>query len=300
MNTQQLEYVLAVAEELSFTRAAKRFFVSQAAISSQIKAVETELGVQLFERDRHHVALTSAGYLFVQYARDMLIRNDDIKRRLRAMDEPSEGSLRLGYVQGYEHTDLPKMISAFHKRYPRVRISLMRGDVGSLYDALRSEKLDVVINIKYPNVDVSGVEFQVLRHYPLVAVLPYEHPLAQRSVITPQDLRGTPMIRYSVGSKEYGEDSRISWVHSHLQAYQTVNCTFNDLEASVLCVLAGFGFSLLPGYYANTLSSDSRAVAIPIEGMEREITIAAAWLPTTENDFIDVFLDEFLDVEEEG
>lgn len=297
MQTKQLEYFIAVAEELSFTHAAKRFFISQAALSMQIKALEKELGVRLFDRDRHHVALTAAGATFLGSARDIVQRTADAIQQALNANATLASELRVGYVKGYERSGLSRMLASFHRHYPQAWISLTRDGVTELYDALRAEKLDLIINMRYEGANLGNAEYEVLAHYPLVAVMSFDHPLADRSLITLDDLRGHPIVRYQPISSYYGETERIEQIASSHGLYDYVSSTYCDIETSILCILSGLGYALLPGFVAPTLSSDSRLVAVPIEGMEREIEIVAAWLPTTKNELIDVFLDEFLEVD---
>ena len=191
MQTRQLEYFLAVAEDLSFTQAAKRFFISQAALSQQIKALEREVGVVLLDRDRHHVELTAAGREFQDAARAIVERMGDAVERARRADQASAGELRIGYVKGYERTDLSQMVRDFARANPGVAITFLRENVVDLYDALRAERIDVAINIKYLGSDdlMAGIEWQVLRTYPLVAMLPFGHPLAGHRSVTLEELR---------------------------------------------------------------------------------------------------------------
>lgn len=303
MQTKQLEYFLAVAEELSFTRAAKRCFVSQAALSMQIKALEKELDARLFNRDRHHVALTPAGSAFLDDARDIMRRLEGAAAKARRAETAMGGELRIGYVKGYERTDLAQMLHAFHTAYPAVLVSLMRENVADLYDALRAEEVDIVINMMYPGAEdtMLGVDWQVLRHYPLMAALPLGHPLADRKTVELEELRGYPIVKYRMGDNGYGESDRINTVISGIGLYDYpahASCITWDIETSVLCVSAGFGYVITPGYFAERLLANEGVVAVPIEGLEEEITVVAAWLPNTKNELIDVFLDEFLMVEE--
>lgn len=298
MQTKQLEYFIAVAEELSFTRAARRLYISQAALSMQVKALEKELDTRLLDRDRHHVALTTAGSTFLDYARDIVKRTDEAVRQARSARNASAGELRVGYVKGYERSGLSRMLANFHRHFPRVWVSLTRDGVAELYDALRTEKLDLVINMRYEDADLGDVECQTLARYPLVAVLPFEHPLADRTSLALDDLRGYPIVRYQTNSTSYGEVSRIGKIASGHGLNDHVSSAYWDIETGILCVLSGFGYALLPGFVTHTLSSDSRLVAVPIEGMEREIQVVAAWMPHTANDLIDVFLDEFLEIDQ--
>ncbi|WP_321973424.1 LysR family transcriptional regulator [Paratractidigestivibacter sp.] len=297
MNTRQLEYFVAVAELQSFRRAAARLYVSQSAISQQVKALERELGCHLLDRDNHNVSLTSAGHAFLEDSRDILARLEDARKRAAGAGNGPEGELRIGYVKGYERTDLPDMLSEFHSRYPNVRLSFMRDNVSELYDALRDERIDLAINLFYSPDDMRLIETQVLRHYPLKAVLSVRHPLARRASISMADLAGEPLVDIKKGLESYGESTVIS---ANLAEAGDVPVAYvsDDIETSVLAVAAGMGYALLPGYFTDGMPGGGRVVAVPIRGKEREMRICAAWLPSRKNELLDVFLDEFLRVEE--
>ena len=301
MQTRQLEYFLAVAEDLSFTQAAKRFLISQAALSQQIKALEREVGVVLLDRDRHHVELTAAGREFQDAARAIVERMGEAVERARRADQASAGELRIGYVKGYERTDLSQMVRDFARANPGVAITFLRENVVDLYDALRAERIDVAINIKYLGSDdlMAGIEWQVLRTYPLVAMLPFGHPLAGHRSVTLEELRAYPIVQHEFARDDYGEFARIDRIVSDarlMDRASCVSCMGWDIETSVLCVAAGFGYALVPGYYTQRILASEQVVAVPVEGLEQEIVVVAAWMPHTQNELIDVFLDEFLSV----
>ena len=294
MRIKQLEYFIAVAEARSFSKVAKEFFVSQATVSNQIAALERAVGKQLFERDNHHVKLTMAGALFLDDARAIVGRTTEAVRRARAADDMPEGELKVGYIKGYERTDLADMLFGFHQGYPNVRLSFMRDNVSELYDALRREDIDVCINLLYNEYRMSDMQWQVLRSYPLHAVVPLDHPLAHRQSIRIEDLKGYPIVDATRGASGYGESEAIAATLAKIEEHPKIAYVSEDVETSVLCVAAGLGYALLPGYLTQTFPTNGKVVAIPIEGKSAEMTIAAAWLPQRKNDLLDVFLDEFL------
>ena len=294
MNFRQLEYFVATAEELSFTRAAKRLFVSQATLSQQVRALEHEIGVKLLERDSRHVRLTGAGSVFLEEARSMLSRAQDALARTRAADNGPEGELRVGYVKGYERTDLPEMLFDFHERYPGVRLSFLRENVAELYDALRAEEVDLVINLLYDGAELGEIQYQVLRHYPLLAVVPASSPLAWKGSLRMSDLAPYPLVDIHKGAGSYGEGQAIARTLAETGAEVSVSYVSEDVETSILAVACGMGYALLPGYFTSGLYPDSKVMAMPIEGKEHEMTVCAAWLARHKNELLDVFLDEFL------
>ena len=153
MQTRQLEYFVAVAEDLSFTRAAKRFFVSQAALSQQIKLLEKEAGTRLFERDSHHVELTPAGRSLLGDAKTILRYEQESLIRARRRSKGIDGTLAIGYIKGYEHTNLSDMVLSFLTDNPYVTVSFMRENVSELYDALKAETIDVAFNLSMTRPD---------------------------------------------------------------------------------------------------------------------------------------------------
>ena len=282
MNFRQLEYFVAVAEELSFTRAAKRLFVSQATLSQQVRALEREVGVALLERDSRHVRLTGSGAVFLDEARSILTHVQDALVRTRAADNGPEGELRVGYVKGYERTDLTEMLFDFHERYPGVRLSFLRENVAELYDG----------------ANLGEIQYQVLRHYPLLAVVPASSPLTWKGTISMADLAPYPLVDIHKGSGDYGEGEVIARNLAETGAEVRVSYVSEDVETSILAVASGMGYALLPGYFTSSFYQDSKVMALPIRGKEQEMTVCCAWLARRKNELLDVFLDEFLRVEE--
>lgn len=300
MNIRQLEYFVAVADAQSFTKASKHLFVSQSALSQQVKALEREMGVRLFDRDRRSVALTASGTAFLEDARALLSRTSDALKRAREASRGPEGELKVGYIKGYERTDLPDMLFDFHTRYPSVRLSFLRENVAELYDALREEKIDLAVNLLYGEggSDMEGIECQFLRSYPLNAVVPSMHPLAHRTHVSMADLAGFPLVDIHKGTGGYGEHDRISQTLAETGGEPPIVYVSEDVETSVLAVAAGMGYALLPGYFTDAIPTGGKVVVLPIDGKETEMRVCAAWLPERKNELLDVFLDEFLRVGE--
>ena len=300
MQSRQLEYFVAVAEELSFTRAARRLFVSQSALSQQLRTLERELGCRLIERDNHHVTLTPAGRSFLEDSQAILARTRQAVERARRSEEGISGSLAIGYIKGYERTNLADMLYSFHESHPKVQLSFLRKNVAELYDALRREDIDVAINLFYSSEHMEDIQWQGLRSWPLKAVVPLSHPLAHRAMIELSELRGYPLVDIDKGKGGYGERDTISQTLREAGLDPQVSLSSEDVETSVLCVAAGLGFALLPGYLTDTLPAEGKVVALPLAGMERKMPVVAAWLPSHKNELLDVFLDTFLDVDEQG
>jgi DNA-binding transcriptional LysR family regulator len=173
---RQMRYVVEVAREGGFTRAAANLHVAQQAVSQQIRAVEGALGVQLFERTSRGVDLTAAGEAFVQEARRALNAADRVGQRAQAAARGEVGSLRLGYTLATVYETLPALIDALAADQPELRVrprEVFAEDIAQLLD---DERVDLALA---PHVGHRvGLDQHLVRQEPFVAAVPENHPLA--------------------------------------------------------------------------------------------------------------------------
>lgn len=292
MQIRQLEYFVAVSEHLNFTRAAKQFFISQTAVTQQIKALEEELGVRLFDRNNRRVKLTPAGKTFLEDAEAILRRTKDAFERAKRTDTIFTGNLNFGFVKGYEKTNLSDLLADFHGHYPNISFTLTRENVAELYDRILNKSLDVIINIQYSMDDLEDMDFCVIRHYPLLAVMHASHPLSHRTSIKRSELKGYPLVDIKKSRDHYGETAIILGSFVNAGFLPNVQYISDDIETSVLAVAAGLGYALLPSYITDTLSMREKVIAVPIEGEEKKMTVIAAWHKENENPALHKFLND--------
>ena len=286
MQIRQLEYFVAVAEQLNFTKAAKQFYISQTAVTLQIKALEEELGIVLFYRTNRKVELTPAGKTFLDDARAILRRTRDAVSRAQKADTGLTGHLNFGYVKGYEKTFLSDILADYHTNYPNISLSLVRENVAELYDGIFDGSLDIIFNILYSfddMEDMKEMEYIVLKEYPLLAVMPVSHPLSHRTSIKRSDLMGYPLVDIKKSENRYGEAKTIARAFSDSGIAPEVSYTSDDIETSILAVAAGLGYALLPSYITDNIAVKEKVTAIPIEGEERQLPIIAAWNKDNKN-----------------
>ncbi len=294
MNIRQLEYFVAVSEVLNFTNAAKQFYISQTAVTQQIKALENEIGVKLFNRNNRNVELTPAGKIFLDDAKAIIRRTEDAVERAKKADTIFTGHINIGFVKGYEKTNLSDILSDFYIKYPNISFKFFRENMADLYDGILDNTLDVVINIIFTKDDLQDVETHVVCQYPLIAVLPNSHPLAHRSMIKRSDLKGYPLVDIKISESRYGETKTILNAFTKAGFMPNVNYVSDDIETSILAVSAGFGYALLPAYITDALSARENVVTVPIEGEEKQITIVAAWHKNNKNPALEKFLQHCL------
>jgi DNA-binding transcriptional LysR family regulator len=196
MELRHLRYFIAVAEELSFTRAAERLYMAQPPLSTQIRALEQELEAQLFERDKRRVFLTQAGRHFLERARGILAAVETAKGEARSAASGEIGSIALGYTAtSMLSSVLPTAIREFQREHPMLSLGLQEMTSLDQLDGVHAQALDIGI-LRRPDVVVpSGVVIEEWYQAPLVAAVPASNPLSA-APIRISDLRDQPMILY--------------------------------------------------------------------------------------------------------
>ncbi|WP_265444539.1 LysR substrate-binding domain-containing protein [Flexivirga meconopsidis] len=199
MELQQLRYVLAVAEQRNFTRAAAQCFVAQSALSHQVKALEHELGVPLFARTSRRVEVTAAGEAFLPAARACLEAADRAATDAAGAAGLLRGSLRIGAIPTVTAVDLPRLIERFNRAHPEVGVSLVVGASGELQEAIEAGKLDVCF-LGLPANSVPRVAHRALDRHRLVAVVAADHRLAGRRRVRLADLADDAFADFPAGT----------------------------------------------------------------------------------------------------
>lgn len=197
MEIRRLRYFVAVAEELSFTRAAERLHIAQPPLSIQIKALEQEVGARLFDRDQRHVFLTQAGKHLLERARGILASVETAKAEVRCAELGEVGSLHLGYASSAMFTSsLTWAIKQFQIGFPHVLLTLHEMTSLDQLNGLHYRTLDAGILRKSDVQAPAGILVEEWYRAPLVAAMANDHPLAQKRTIRISDLRDQPLIMY--------------------------------------------------------------------------------------------------------
>jgi DNA-binding transcriptional LysR family regulator len=193
MELRHLRYFVAIAEEQSFTRAAERLWVAQPGLSTQIRRLEEELGVKLFERHTRGVALTDAGEVFLGRARAALAAADECRATGKDLESGVVGAVRLGVTSDIRWNLGPALLASFGARYPGVELIVMESQGGTLLRDLRDGRLDALLA---PTV-ISAPELNALHlaEEPWTVLIGHGHPLANgEPVVTPEELDGEAFV----------------------------------------------------------------------------------------------------------
>ncbi len=199
MELRQLKYFIKTADTLNFTEAARQLFITQSTLSQQIRQLETELQVQLFDRIGKRTYLTEAGTEFLPYAKQTVADSEGGVQRLRDLQNIQTGELRIGVV--FTLSDLlTSTIISFSKQYPNIKLVVISRPVNELLDLLKERKLDLILSYR-PDEDDSQIEFFPLFDSNLSVIVNYNHPLVAQREVSLELLKQYPLVLPSVGSQ---------------------------------------------------------------------------------------------------
>lgn len=287
---QQLKYFLAVAEELNFTKAAKRFYISQTAMTQQIRHLEDALGVRLFDRTNRKVSLTVAGKVFVEEAQAILARTDHAISRVKSTTAGQTGSLSIGFVKNFENTNLGWVLKRFHDKYPGISISLDRAIPSALSEGLNRHLYDCILTINLGSYTDLFWSVRTIRNYPLYAVVYPGHPLAHRESVARYELRAEQFILNELSTNgQLPERILLDYARSGFSPDVTLQS--DDIECILLLVSAGIGIAILPQYTFAETSLMKNLVAIPLEGEHENVDVILAHNRHADNPALERFLE---------
>ncbi len=195
MLLKQMRYFVTIVDCNSFTEAAEKLFISQSAISQQMKVLETELNVKLFSRKGRSFTLTPAGEYFYQQSKGILEQVEGICRETIRLGEDSdrELQLRIGYISCYSGQELHRAVTEFARIYPEVSINIINGTHEELYDRLRFGEVDLVLNDQRRAFSDEYVNYELLSCDCYIEVSVY-NKLSQKESVTLEELKGTSCI----------------------------------------------------------------------------------------------------------
>ena len=194
MELRHLRYFQAVAEELSFSRAAKRLRIAQPALSRAVKQLEHALGAEVLERTRHSVRLTPAGAVLLRDTAQLLQQVDELAGRVRRTAAGEEGELRLGYIGPPTQPFLGRLLHDYRKRYPLVSIHLEERTPERVWEMVARGRLSAALTRPVVASEDLGLRTVLLREERLGVVMAKNHPLAKRGSVPWTALAHEPLI----------------------------------------------------------------------------------------------------------
>ncbi|VFB22069.1 LysR family transcriptional regulator [Pseudomonas fragi] len=269
---KHLRSFVTLAEELHFGRAAQRLSIVQPALSMQIKMLEEELGVRLFERNRHSVALTEVGTLFLPEARATLYQSAHAADVARACGRGEIGRVRFGFVSSVLPQLLPRLIRSLHARFPRIELELKDMPGPDQAVALKNGQLDFGL-MRLP-ATIPGIQTREVLQESFIVALPGDHPLVACTSLHPTDLSQLPVFilarRYAPGF--YDE---VMQALTHRGAHLQNATELGEFTTMLALVSAGLGVGLLPANAGRALPAN--VISRPLELQDYRATTGLAW-----------------------
>lgn len=273
MNLRALQYFVKLADLRHFSKAADACFVSQPTLSTQIKKLEDELGVQLVERSPKNIMLTPVGEEIAGRARLVLSDIDQIRAVARRSGNPADGVLRLGLFPTLAPYFLPHVVPGLRAAYPNLTLQLAEEKTETILNMLRQGELDAGL-LALP-ISQDGLEITSLFKEPFVVAVPGEHPLASNKSISLRDLENTELLLLEEGHclREHAlEVCALSGAHERVDFHAT------SMETLRQMVAAGVGVTLMPLLAVKPPIAETGNVVIrPFEEPAPSRTIALVW-----------------------
>ena len=287
MELRHVRYFVAAAEELNFRRAAERLHVSQPALSVQIQQLEELVGVTLLDRDRHHVALTAAGKVFLDHGRRLLQAADEAARAAGRAARGETGRLAIGFIAQLSYEWLPSVLRSFRKGYPDVEISLSELTPTRQIEELMDRRIDLgIIGLGLPQAH-DELEVAVMSEEGLVVALPLDHPMAKRRHIALHELAREKFIF----TARYDAPAFSPWLLALCQraGFEPKIALETDRSPSALnYVAAGFGVALFPAQIGRLAMPSVRFV--PMDKSTPRYQLCAAWRKDNHSPALERFL----------
>jgi DNA-binding transcriptional LysR family regulator len=244
MELRHLRYFVAVAEELHFRKAAERLHVAQPAVSEQVRKLECELGVRLFDRSQRSVALTNAGAALLEEARCVLRHAEVAQQAARSAGEQVITRLRIGCLPDSLPACVPRALRHLAVAAPRIQVDLSTGPALRLIDEVRARRLDAVVtSLPAPT---KGLRATPLDEERAVAVLPVTHPLAVDACVPLARLAPARLVALPPDTNPAFRSALVSMCHAAGLAPTFVEVSEARVEHVLLSVAAGAGIALLP------------------------------------------------------
>jgi len=263
MNLRDLKYIIAVAETHHFGKAAERCFVSQPTLSGQIKKLEEELGVAIFERTNRSVEITPVGEAIVEHARRMMEQANAIEQLAQAHQDPLAGPMRVGAIPTLSPYLMPLILLPLKKQHPQMKLVLSEELTDTLLERLHNHEIDAAL-LATP-VEEQDLESLPLFDEPFWIAYPREHPFYAKEKITRRDLDNENLLLLAEGHCLAQQAMDVCHLKERSEQGEMADLRAASLETLIQLVAAGFGTTLVPALaMRGSWTTGSGVVAQPL------------------------------------
>lgn len=287
MKIQQLRYIVEIVNQnLNVTEAANALFTSQPGISKQVRLLEDELGLEIFERNGKHIkSLTPAGQKIVAIARELLVKTQSIKAVANEFTQPNHGVLRIATTNTQARYVLPPVIERFCKKYPDVSLHIHQGSPTQIYDALLSGEVDIVITTEAQYL-FDDVVLLPCYMWNRSIIVKQNHPLAQCKQLTIEELGKYPLVTYTFG---FTGVSDLDYAFNSAGILPNIVFTATDADVIKTYVRLGLGVGIMASM-AHT-NADNDLLALNAEHLFAPSTVQIAFKHST---FLRTYMYDFM------
>ena len=280
-----MNYFIKVVEHKSFTEAAEASFISQSAISQQIQALESDLGVQLLVRENRKFTLTPAGEFFYKQSVLILDELERIKKETQRIPNQNDKIIRVGFLKNFGFSELQQAIAKFSKLYPEYDFQSISGNHETLYDNLRFGDVDLVINDQRRALSDAYVNFHLCTVFSYVE-LSMNSPLCKLKSVTMEELKKVPCILVSSIDQQEKEQE----YYQHTLGYQGHFIFAENLESARMLVASNKGFMPIEGGdNAHQAGIAIRRIPLIRNGAQIERHFFAFWKKEKDYEWLKVF-----------
>lgn len=285
MNQTQLKVFTAAAENRSFTKTAEQLFITQAAVTQHIQALETAIGCELFDRRTRPMKLTQAGKIFYGDAKTMLKQMESAVTRAMDAAAGGSGTLHIGFLKGYERSDLSVLARRFRRAHPNTFLTFDRGSADQLSSGLMQGVYDIIFTWDCTNQRQNPEVSWVMKDKIRLAVAMYAgHPLAGRIQLSRSELRGENILYMSPSGdfESYG-DAVYYRLYQESGFVPNILYRSSDMEVILTMVSAEEGISILPEFFTSKHVGADNLVFVPLVGEMEHEEIDAIWRKDNQN-----------------
>lgn len=298
MTISQIKYFVTVAKCLSFTKAAAQLFVSQPALSRQIRNMEEELNIQLFVRTTNGIRLTPAGSSLYIGMTDVYNNYMEQIEKAAKIQQGLSGSLRIGILDQVNVADfMPLVFQFFKEKHPNVDLAFTDGSFSYLMSELYAGRLDIIFTVKFEVENKESIIYQYVTHSDDFIVMSMYHPVAKKEHVTLEDVKNETFVMIS--SEDNPESSSLIFDKCREYGFVPPVHYAKTLAEQILWIEVGMGVSILDTRSSIMLNPHVKAYKMESEW---DPSLVAAWNQHNYNPLIEVFLkkmNEVLGIEDE-
>ncbi len=288
MLNRKILFFISIAENGSFSGAAKKFYLSQSAISQQIFQLEEELGVQLLDRSGYRPVLTEAGRYYYQECKKLINIYEVIKAKIKEIEKNGQRVLKIGITGPMEKKHLPQIINQYKKQYPDIRINVKKITFENGVNQIENGTLDVAFGITNDFKGKNNICMVNLLKHKICAVCSKEHPWAGRTSINSSEIAGQPVISFS---KKIGNNFYLDFMESFKKDGITPDIVqkVDELEELLLAVKINQGIALVS---REVITAEDDVCLLDIDNTHHHADFCLGYLKKNNKDYLKAFINE--------